>query len=99
MLSSLSYAAGIGGALLSCAAYVPQIVHLMQEKCSAGLSVKAFIVWFVAAGLLLFHAMSIRSLVFIILQMGNLFTCALIVFFGYKYRKRVCTMHKSMRTL
>ncbi len=42
---------------------LPQIVHLMKEHCTAGLSLAAYVFWVVAAVLLLSYAVSMRDAV------------------------------------
>ncbi|MGH9248587.1 MAG: PQ-loop domain-containing transporter [Acidimicrobiales bacterium] len=50
--------AGFIGAALAGAAYVPQIWHLISERCSAGLSRVAFAVWLAASLLVTTHTRS-----------------------------------------
>jgi uncharacterized protein with PQ loop repeat len=59
---------GLVGSGLVIWAYVPQIEHLIKEHCSAGISRRAYALWFIAALLLLIHAVMIRDTVFIFLQ-------------------------------
>ncbi|MGQ0592120.1 MAG: PQ-loop repeat-containing protein [Gammaproteobacteria bacterium] len=44
---------GYVGTALVIVAYLPQITHLIREKCSAGISFGAYAIWVVAAVLLL----------------------------------------------
>jgi uncharacterized protein with PQ loop repeat len=44
--------------------YIPQIVHLIKERCTAGISVAAFSLWCAASVLFLIHAVVIRDAVF-----------------------------------
>lgn len=46
---------------------MPQIVHVMKEHCTAGLSLAAYVLWVVAAVLLLSYAVSMRDAVCIAL--------------------------------
>lgn len=39
---------GVVGIALSLAAYVPQVVHLGREHCSAGVSTRAWAMWLVS---------------------------------------------------
>jgi uncharacterized protein with PQ loop repeat len=50
---------GFAGIAISCIAYVPQIVHLAKEHCSAGISIKAWLLWLLATLLMFLHAYSI----------------------------------------
>ena len=36
--------------------YIPQIVHLIKERCTAGISISAFSLWCTASLLFLIHA-------------------------------------------
>ena len=64
---SLTELAGYAGAGLGGAAYAPQISHMVRERCVAGISKPAFLVWFVASGLVLVHAIAAAELVFVML--------------------------------
>lgn len=76
-------------------AYVPQISHLIQEHCSAGISRRAYTIWCIAALLLLVHAVMIKDTVFILLQMASgLLTLAILVY-AWKYRDGICPTHRS----
>jgi hypothetical protein len=43
---------GIAGITISMVAYVPQVVHLGKEHCSAGISRRAWAMWLVVGSLL-----------------------------------------------
>jgi uncharacterized protein with PQ loop repeat len=85
---------GYIGTCLALLAYIPQIYHLVEKKCAAAISLKAFVVWFLATLLLLIHAITIHSIVFITFQIGSLIALSLILVFGYKYRNKRCTVHR-----
>jgi uncharacterized protein with PQ loop repeat len=76
--------------------YVPQIVHLVKERCTAGLSVAAFAVWCLASFLFLIHAVMIGDSVFMGVQTVNLVAGGLIVGFCRKYEGEVCPFHRDM---
>ena len=63
----LSEIAGYVGAALAGAAYVPQISHMVRERCVAGISRPAFLVWFVASALILVRALATDEMVFVVL--------------------------------
>ena len=44
--------------------YIPQIVHLIKERCTAGISISAFSLWCTASLLFLVHAAMIGDAVF-----------------------------------
>ena len=64
---SLTEFAGYVGAGLAGAAYIPQISHMVRERCVAGISQRAFAVWLVASTLILVRAAATRELAFIFL--------------------------------
>jgi uncharacterized protein with PQ loop repeat len=78
------------------AGYVPQIVHLIRERCPAGISLLAFSVWCLASLLFLVHAAMIGDAVFITVQAVNLVAGALIVWFSKKYEGEVCPFHRQV---
>lgn len=52
---------GFAGTGLVVVGYIPQIVHLLKERCTAGLSIRAFSLWCAASLLFLIHAAVIGS--------------------------------------
>ena len=84
---------GFLGTALVAVAYIPQIKHLMKEHCSAGISVKAYSLWFAGSALFLTHAMMIRDLVFIFVQVLNLVAISIIVIYAKKYEEQLCLTH------
>ncbi|MDE1925174.1 MAG: hypothetical protein KGH79_03265 [Patescibacteria group bacterium] len=86
---------GFVGSGLVIWAYVPQIEHLIKEHCSAGVSRRAYTLWFIAALLLFIHAVIIRDIVFIFLQAANALLTLTIIVFANKYRNGICSTHKS----
>ncbi|MFQ5961543.1 MAG: PQ-loop repeat-containing protein [Candidatus Methylomirabilales bacterium] len=89
---------GYGGTALVILAYLPQILHLMREHCSAGLSVRAFLMWGTSAVLLLSYAISLGDGVFIALQGYQLVATMLICFYCKKYEHSTCEDHVGSRT-
>lgn len=75
-------------------AYVPQIRHLIQEHCSVGISRRAYVLWFIAALLLLMHAIMIHDTVFIFLQTANALLTLMILMYAGKYKDGVCPTHR-----
>jgi lipid-A-disaccharide synthase-like uncharacterized protein len=84
---------GIAGIAISMLAYVPQVVHLVREQCSAGVSGRAWIMWVVSGLLVGALALHRRDPVFIMLQVTNLTSTAAIAFLAYRYRARMCDEH------
>ncbi len=85
---------GLSGALLSGYAYLPQITHLVHERCSAGLSEKAFLLWLIASALMTVHAFAIHATVFLLLGGLQLTATAVIAYFGRRFRGLVCPSHE-----
>lgn len=88
---------GFLGTILVIVAYLPQIYHLISEHCSGGISIKAYCIWFVAALLILVHAIGIHDPVFIVLQSYQLAACGLIVFFCKRYEGSICETHRHAK--
>jgi uncharacterized protein with PQ loop repeat len=92
---TISQALGAVATGLVIAGYVPQIVHLIRQRCTAGISALAFSVWCFASLLFLIHAAMIRDEVFISVQAVNLVAGGLIVWFAKKYDGEVCPFHRG----
>ena len=84
---------GFAGTALCIFAYCPQVIHLIKERCSAGLSVGAYCSWGFAAVLLLSYAISMRDPVFIVLQTYQAGAQTLIFYFCIKYKGHFCKEH------
>ena len=90
--------AGFAGAFLAGAAYVPQIRHLIRERCSAGISRSAFYVWLVASLLVLTRAIAIRANVFIVLGVIQVGATAVICSYAKLYENLRCASHIEVTT-
>ncbi len=88
---------GLVGAGLAGAAYVPQIWHLIHERCSAGLSRVAFGVWLVSSLLVMTNAVAIRATVFIVLGAIQLVATAIIVIYATRFKNLFCPIHLPTR--
>ena len=75
--------------------YIPQIVHLIKERCTAGISITAFSLWCASSLLFLIHAAMIRDSVFVGVQLVNLVAGGLIVVFCKRYEGNVCPYHRE----
>lgn len=89
--------AGFIGAGLAGAAYVPQVWHLIKERCSAGLSRVAFTVWLASSFLVTTHAVAIGAIVFMALGVIQLSATALILVYTTKYAGSYCASHRPAR--
>jgi uncharacterized protein with PQ loop repeat len=86
---------GFAATALVIGGYIPQIVHLIKERCTAGISIPAFALWCVASFLFLIHAAMIRDSVFVGVQIVNLAAGGLIVVFCKRYKGEVCPFHRE----
>ena len=84
---------GVAGIVISMLAYVPQVVHLGRQHCSAGISRRAWAMWLVSSLLVGTLAVHRRDLVFILLQLSTLTSAAVILTLAQRYRGMVCEVH------
>jgi uncharacterized protein with PQ loop repeat len=84
---------GSAGIAVVAVAYVPQIIHLHKEHCSAGISLKAYSLWCVSSALFLIHAVMIRDIVFTVVQLMNLVAIGVITILVKRYGRQVCLTH------
>jgi uncharacterized protein with PQ loop repeat len=84
---------GMAGALISGYAYIPQITHLIKERCSAGISRKAYLLWFVSSALITMNAIWIHAIVFTLLGVIQICATGLIFYFSNHYRGQMCLYH------
>ena len=73
--------------------YLPQINHLIKERCTAGISIPAFSLWMAASALFLVHAALIDDAVFVVAQSINLAAGGIIVALCKTYKGHVCPFH------
>ena len=91
---NVSQLVGLVGTGLVIVGYVPQINHLIKERCTAGLSLPAFAVWSLASLLFLIHAALIRDVVFVGVQVVNLVAGGVILALCKRYDGQVCAYHR-----
>lgn len=89
----LTELAGFIGAGLAGAAYIPQIWHLVHERCSAGISRIAFTTWLLASALVTIHAVAIHAVVFIVLGAIQIAATTVIVVYTTRYEHSYCASH------
>jgi uncharacterized protein with PQ loop repeat len=87
---------GFVGTALVIMAYLPQVVHLIKERCSWGISLSAYALWFVAGILICVHAVNLNDPVFIVLQGYNVAATATIAAFAKKYKQNICIDHRRL---
>jgi lipid-A-disaccharide synthase-like uncharacterized protein len=88
---------GIVGIAISIAAYVPQVIHLGKEHCSAGVSTRAWTMWLAGGLLVCALAVHRRDPVFILLQISSLTSAAAILVLARRYRGMLCETHTIRR--
>ena len=86
---------GLTGAAIAGYAYIPQITHLIKERCSAGISRSAFALWFLSSVLVTINAVFIQSIVFIFLGVVQISATAIIYIYSTKYKGLVCPFHQE----
>jgi lipid-A-disaccharide synthase-like uncharacterized protein len=84
---------GIIGIGISVIAYLPQVVHLGREHCSAGVSRRAWAMWLVSGLLVGSLAVHRRDPVFIMLQVASVTSAAVILVLARRFRGMVCATH------
>ena len=95
---------GVAGISIGALAYLPQIVHLAHEHCSAGISSRAWAMWLMSAVLVGAFALYRRDPVFIALQATSLSSAAVIVgsvwgfFFSWKRSSKLPTVLREQPT-
>ena len=92
-MSAVPEVAGLLGVVVAAAAYVPQITHLIGERCSAGISRLAFAAWLASSVLMTAHAVAIGAGVFIVLGVVQVSATALILVFTVRYEDSFCASH------
>jgi lipid-A-disaccharide synthase-like uncharacterized protein len=90
---------GIAGIVISMVAYVPQVIHLGREHCSAGVSRRAWAMWVVSSLLIGALALHRGDPVFIMLQVSTLMSAGVILFLAHRYRGMVCAFHAARRPM
>jgi lipid-A-disaccharide synthase-like uncharacterized protein len=87
---------GVIGIAISVAAYVPQVVHLAREHCSAGVSSRAWTMWLLGGFLVGLVAVQRGDVVFILLQLSSFTSAAVILFLARRYKGMVCDTHAHL---
>lgn len=90
---SASELVGFAGVGLAGAAYVPQLVHLVREHCSAGVSRAAFATWLVSSLLVTARAITVGEMVFVALGVVQIAAIVAVVGLSTRYVGEVCASH------
>jgi uncharacterized protein with PQ loop repeat len=86
---------GLTGAIIAGIAYIPQIRHLITEKCAAGISRGAFALWFVASVFVMINAVFTRSVAFMVLSTVQIVSTVIIITFSTRYAGQTCEYHQE----
>jgi uncharacterized protein with PQ loop repeat len=90
---------GFIGTGLVVVAYLPQIAHLIRARCTAGVSLWAYLVWSVSAVLLFTYAITTADPVFIALQGYQLLATAAIFVLSRRNHGQLCDIHCGTESL
>jgi uncharacterized protein with PQ loop repeat len=82
---------GVVGIAISVLAYLPQVVRLAREHCSAGVSGRACAMWLTSSVFVGALALHRHDAVFVLLQLSTLTSALIILFLVHRYRGMVCT--------
>lgn len=83
-LHALSGALGAG---IVVGAYIYQVARLVRTHRAEGVSAPSHLLWAGASGLLMVHAMGMRSVVFTVLMLAQIVCCLLIAAMATIYRR------------
>jgi lipid-A-disaccharide synthase-like uncharacterized protein len=95
MMAQVAQILGFIGTLIVAIGYLPQIVHIAREGCSAGVSVNAWYLWLLASVLVFTHAFMVVDVVFVALQTVNIFAIMTIIVLAKRYEHMVCKIHEQ----
>jgi uncharacterized protein with PQ loop repeat len=88
---------GVAGISIGVLAYLPQVVHLWREQCSAGVSARAWGMWLTSSLLIGALAVHRQDPVFIGLEASSLASAAMILLLTHRYRGMSCEAHGHVR--
>jgi lipid-A-disaccharide synthase-like uncharacterized protein len=83
------------GTALVVIAYVPQIYHLLVEKCAWGISILTWTIWLIGSLLLLTYCILGRDFLFIVVQTINIAAIVTTIFLARR-SNRIGPYHLSM---
>ena len=81
---------GFIGTIIIVIAYLPQIRHLINEHCSGGISLRAWIIWLIATIFILIHSVNTGDNVFISLQIVNFLAILTIILLILRFKGKAC---------
>jgi lipid-A-disaccharide synthase-like uncharacterized protein len=83
------------GTALVVVAYLPQIYHLLVQKCAWGISILTWVIWLVGSLLLLSYCILRRDLLFTVVQSINI-TAIVTTIFLARRSNSICPYHLSV---
>ena len=84
---------GIAGIAISVLAYLPQVIHLARQHCSAGVSGRAWSMWLASSIMIGALALHRHDPLFILFQFTTLLSATVIVVLVHRYHGMVCATH------
>jgi uncharacterized protein with PQ loop repeat len=84
---------GVAGIVTSVLAYLPQVVHLARQHCSAGVSGRAWAMWLASSLMIGALAVHRHDPIFVLLQVSTLLSATVIVVLVRRYRGMICLTH------
>tara|TARA_Y100000310_G_C20651566_1_gene799715 strand:- start:1346 stop:1630 length:285 start_codon:yes stop_codon:yes gene_type:complete len=81
---------GFIGTTIIVVAYLPQIRHIINEHCSGGVSLRAWIIWLIATAFIGIHSVSTGDKVFITLQVVNFLAILTIILLIVRFKGKAC---------
>jgi lipid-A-disaccharide synthase-like uncharacterized protein len=84
---------GLAGIVISVLAYLPQVIHLARQHCSAGVSGRAWAMWLASSLMVGALALHRRDPLFILLQVSTLLSATVSVVLVHRYRGMICATH------
>jgi lipid-A-disaccharide synthase-like uncharacterized protein len=95
-MRQLTQVLGFAGTVTVAVGYLPQILHLAREHCSAGVSVRAWQIWLLSSVLIFSHALEVFDPVFLTLQTVNSVAIISIISLATRYQGQTCATHRSL---
>jgi lipid-A-disaccharide synthase-like uncharacterized protein len=95
-MRQVSQILGFLGTVTVAIGYLPQILHLARERCSAGVSLVAWQIWLLSSFLIFSHAFEMLDPVFIALQSVHIVAIILIISLARRYRGMTCAFHRLL---
>ena len=83
------------GTALVVVAYLPQIYHLLVQKCAWGISILTWLIWLIGSLLLLAYCILRRDFLFIVVQSINI-TAIVTTIFLARRSNSICPHHLSV---